>query len=766
MPLRGFSRTEVLLTERRRLELPLLLLIGLGIAAFCIADGNLFYLAAGLFAVAVNLFVVYRAKEIYIHKFFVYTAVLGATAVLVMEVLFRQAELLQAMGHYLVLIQVCKLFERKKNRDYIQMFSMSLLMFLSTALITDNIFFAFFAAAYMALACYTAMVFTLKRGLDAAGSARLPIEPQPPSPDRVAWNVTRDWPRKPILRRVMLAMVMLPAMGALLFLFMPRARDLAEAVVRRQTGESSTGYSPEVSLGDVQKVYSSDRIVMRMAVQVTGDARFPGKAYLRGQVFDQYAHSRWDKTSYRDPSRYPVEAAAVSAMERNVERRSRRPRVLTSMPAPSLMNDLVVQEIAMSPSLLPTVFAVYPSPKIESDEAIFFSSDLEAIAPPQASTGQQLRYKAYSWPAPLTRRQRQYLTAVRMGSVAETENPRSCVEVPESVAALAKQWCADLLAQREKRPDRRDELDLAVARKIADNLRKNYRYTLDLRSVTPSRDGIEDFLFYTRSGHCEYFASALTAMCCCLDVHARLATGFVAEEYDPINKSYIVRERDAHAWTEVYTPSTDWIVLDATPPGGIRSTGVGLWRRMVNAWENLEFQWYDKVIGYDSRSQTRLQLAAWESVRRTLQRLSQSVEAVGESLVNLLAHGQVDRVLARFALGVVVLGAALEAMLILRLARQSRRRRGWIKLDAQTRRIMNFLPRLLSLLARHGIVLDSGLTLRELADTAEKRLDLPRGLVGDVIELYYRLRWGHIFPREDEIRQAREKMGELRRRLL
>ena len=74
-------------------------------------------------------------------------------------------------------------------------------------------------------------------------------------------------------------------------------------------------------------------------------------------------------------------------------------------------------------------------------------------------------------------------------------------------------------------------------------------------------DTIEQFLFDTKRGHCEYFASALAAMCHSVGVQARVITGYVAYEFDPGGQEYIVSESNAHAWVEVRTDDWSWIGL-------------------------------------------------------------------------------------------------------------------------------------------------------------------------------------------------------------
>jgi hypothetical protein len=79
--------------------------------------------------------------------------------------------------------------------------------------------------------------------------------------------------------------------------------------------------------------------------------------------------------------------------------------------------------------------------------------------------------------------------------------------------------------------------------------------------VTPLRQ----FLFETRRGHCEYFASAMTIMLRAIGIPARLATGYSATTYNPVTGYYEVRALDGHAWPEAYLPQYGWVSFEPTP---------------------------------------------------------------------------------------------------------------------------------------------------------------------------------------------------------
>ena len=124
-----------------------------------------------------------------------------------------------------------------------------------------------------------------------------------------------------------------------------------------------------------------------------------------------------------------------------------------------------------------------------------------------------------------------------------------------------------------------------------------FGYTLEPSPVEHGREPIGDFLLTEHRGHCEYFASALVLMCQYRGIPARLATGFLGGDYNAVGGYYVVRQRHAHAWAEVFLPGSDWVRYDPTPPAGRyaarRSRGLGKYL------DYLQFQWSNQVVGYD-----------------------------------------------------------------------------------------------------------------------------------------------------------------------
>lgn len=99
-------------------------------------------------------------------------------------------------------------------------------------------------------------------------------------------------------------------------------------------------------------------------------------------------------------------------------------------------------------------------------------------------------------------------------------------------------------------------------------------------------DAVRHFLFESRRGYCDVFASALAVMARSLGIPSRIATGYMPGEYDPESQEWIVRERDAHSWPEIYFPGHGWVPIEATPSGD--SYSPGFWAAL---WTELRYLW-------------------------------------------------------------------------------------------------------------------------------------------------------------------------------
>jgi len=739
MPLKSFSQADMVLGERRRLERPLLAMVWLGTAALAIIEGSGVYIMATTVAVGANFLALRRHREIHVRRLYVNIAVLLASLSLLVEVVFSEKDMKLSLGHYLVLIQLCKLFEHKANRDYVQIFILSALVMVVGVLLSHELWFALTLVTYLALTCYAGCVFTLKRGLDAE-AASLADEAAPPATPHATRNVARHWPRGALRRYTALSAGAMLFVGAALFILAPRG-DLSAG---RADYAQSSGMAAAPTLGQAKKIYLSDRVVM--TIDHTGP---DVSAYMRGSVFYSYithANSRRGSSSW------------IPALPKRLW--------LDNRPV-DVSHAVAVQEVTMVVDYLPLLFVTPPAAHVEfveartSDHAIphdryttavrddgTFKLQLSSTFVREAAAIQKVVYRIHVLPEDSPRRadmRKDYKKAL----ARVFDDMTGPTPATRGVGQLAEAWCADILADIPEGAPLDEETTLRIANRITRRLREDYTYTLDLTGASKTRDGVEDFLFHLKKGHCEYFASALTVMCRHLKVPARLATGFHTDG------GRVVRERNAHAWSEVYLPSRGWVIFDATPADN-RGTGQQDVGWLEGIWQGAKEMWREHFIDYDLDTRAAIGQAIRNAISAAGQALTHGYTAVKNSLTDMLLSGYGSVLILRLALGICALGLTVAGVL---LVREGRKRRKWRRLITSGRAVpwnqFDFVRALVDLFIRHGQGWHHDVTLRQWARHAAATLNLPHADVNELVELYYRLRWGHIPANDDELAQAR-----------
>ncbi len=167
--------------------------------------------------------------------------------------------------------------------------------------------------------------------------------------------------------------------------------------------------------------------------------------------------------------------------------------------------------------------------------------------------------------------------------------------------------------------------DAAFARSVLEFFRTGgFRYTL-----TPPRlgeDSVDEFLFGARRGFCGHFASAFVTLMRSGGIPARVVTGYLGGEWNPIGRYLLIRQSDAHAWAEVWLPGRGWTRIDPTavvaPERLTRGIGEFLpgaasaperlllnlpWIASIReAWDASNAWWTNEVIGFDTKAQLGL----------------------------------------------------------------------------------------------------------------------------------------------------------------
>jgi transglutaminase-like putative cysteine protease len=168
-----------------------------------------------------------------------------------------------------------------------------------------------------------------------------------------------------------------------------------------------------------------------------------------------------------------------------------------------------------------------------------------------AGFGKGAVYTVYSRSLPVTEASLRAADATAVPERISTQY----AEMPSTttrVVALARQITAGAPTTYDK------------VRAIEAWLGANTKYSLNAPLSPSGVDVVDDFLFHTRLGWCEQIASSLVVLARSVGIPARLVTGFVPGSRDSLTGRFVVRERDAHAWAEIYFPGIGWQGFDPT----------------------------------------------------------------------------------------------------------------------------------------------------------------------------------------------------------
>jgi hypothetical protein len=114
---------------------------------------------------------------------------------------------------------------------------------------------------------------------------------------------------------------------------------------------------------------------------------------------------------------------------------------------------------------------------------------------------------------------------------------------------------------------------------------RGFEYTLDIDQPPRNQDIVDYFLFESRKGYCDYYASTMVIMARAVQLPARLVTGYYRGEFDEANQRYVVTEADAHSWVEIYFSGIGWVPFE---PTAIRSEIERLSKHQAIIGENEE----------------------------------------------------------------------------------------------------------------------------------------------------------------------------------
>ncbi len=294
----------------------------------------------------------------------------------------------------------------------------------------------------------------------------------------------------------------------LLFILFPRIHGPLWGIPT-QDGQARSGLSDSMEPGQFSNLIRSDEPAFRAVFD--GAPPVEELRYWRGPVLWQFDGRRWTS---RPPA--PLEANGIEGL-----------------------GPIETYRLILEPSNKPWVLAL-DIPGAAPGE-LRMTGDFQLIAAQPIKEVTEFELSAY--------------TKYRIGKELNQEERRLGLQLPQSTAprarALARSW----------RDQSSNNVDI-VNKALRYFRQQPFVYTLSPPLMR--QDPVDQFLFESQRGFCEHYAGSFVFLMRAAGVPARVVTGYLGGEYNPIAQYLLIRQSDAHAWAEVWLDGDGWVRVDPT----------------------------------------------------------------------------------------------------------------------------------------------------------------------------------------------------------
>lgn len=560
-------------------------------------------------------------------------------------------EWLLAVAHLLTYLQFVMLLQEKNQRVYWLLLTLSLLQTAVASALSLELWFGMLLLLYLALVLATLSVFFLFREQQAFETTESTVKARTPRGDwvRPRWPLgTRaafvrshvqfepDYGRATFsfVRRIGLMAAFTLGIGATLFYLTPRTNPGTGGMWSQPTGAGvlrQTGFAQEVDINDMGDMLESRAKVLQLQFLdplSNQSVRVDGDPLLRGAVLVDYRDGRWQRSSMIPSQLRPLDHA------------------------PPWGVDLMRQVIDLEPHDTEVLFTtapysdLYPVVGTAPREDILFDTATLALERSGSKRRRKFRYEFFTWGVQNNRMVDRY---PQYGVFGDPFTGRTMLRPDElhprffhrltltpmhdgqpslkQLQALTNRVAPGPAYQPPYMMgggldfDRQHPRDVeARCRRLERYLREDggFRYSLKARAVDPTLDPVEDFVLNRKSGHCEYYATALTLMLRMKGIPARMISGFKGAEWNDVGEFYLVRQLHAHTWVEAYLPPDpedplrggQWLIMDATPEADreelINPSTHPAMAKLREYNEYAQFLWTTYVVGMDSERQHKV----------------------------------------------------------------------------------------------------------------------------------------------------------------
>jgi len=357
-------------------------------------------------------------------------------------------------------------------------------------------------------------------------------------------------------------------LALMLFVLFPRLdRPLWSLPSDSRSGR--TGLSENMSPGDIANLIQSGEIAFR--AQFTGPRPDPNGVYWRGVVMSDFDGRVW----HAIPPRQALQGQ------------------LTGQGAPWQL------ALTLEPH----------------QRRWLFTPGLPQPLPPETSLAE-----GFQWLANSSVEQRQRWSVQVFPEYRYLDSPETLAKALSLPAGFNPQATALAQSWRTQDPN-----PASLVRKALALYEASFTYTL--QPPTLGRNSVDDFLFVSKRGFCEHFASSFVFLMRAAGVPARVVTGYLGGELNPLDGHIVVRQSDAHAWAEVWMGApSGWVRVDPTAsisparieqgisaalpaaemPAALARLSVSWLQGWRHTWEMFNNRWDQWVLGYGQVQQLRL----------------------------------------------------------------------------------------------------------------------------------------------------------------
>jgi len=472
---------------------------------------------------------------------------------------FDMRELVTQMLETLLVLLAIKLLEEKKIRDYMQSYSITLLLLSGSGLLSLGMAFFVFYLILILLLTVGAILLTFyaqDQNLVLSGKTIVKI-------------VTKSF---------LIPLFAIP-LTFLMFLILPRTQYPLLNFLNRPD-RAHTGFTDQVRLGAVSDIQEDSSIVLRANMEKIDEKDL----YWRGIVLEYFDGKGW------------------TSIKKQPEPRSFQGRFIGKS---------VKQTIYLEPYGSIYLFSL--------DRPVF-------VAGQKVKRFHDLTYSSAGY---IDSRLKYEAIAILGDTIPEdTIDKARYLQIPRSLSPKITKFAKGFATESH------DKTIQAIVSYL-----QNDAFSYSLKNLPVSENPLEDFLFETKSGNCEFFASALAVLLRVNGIPARLVGGYRGGYFNDVGQYYLVPQKYAHAWVEAYIKPKGWVRLDPTPAilNGSASLASGVsFHKFSILMDTLNYYWYAIVISYNLEKQFSVALKLRSTLRKTHISLSFKRDLVLKWLVILL----------------------------------------------------------------------------------------------------------------------------------